>query len=317
VSNESIHQSTVAVVVPCYNAAPFLARALDSVFAQSYPDFRVYVVDDGSTDNVEAVLHHYVGRVSLTNQPHLGQGAARNHAIRLSESPYVAFLDADDEWLPDKLQKQVAVLERDPRLGMVYGDCTTSGTGPTSGSFFARNGTPAGGRIFERLLNHCDVYTPTVIVRRECLQDVGLFHEALDVGEDYNLWLRIAARWNVAVIPEALAIRHISPRSLSVTTTPDRALKTMITAFEHVRETNPALPEHDREALRKAIAARYYDYGSYLLREGERTASRQQLLHALRYGSTDWRVPVKLALGFLPHSAFATLRELRQHLGRV
>lgn len=302
------------MVIPCYNAAPFLARALDSVFAQSFRDFRVYVVDDGSIDDVEAALRPYAGRVSILRQAHLLQGAARNHAIRVSESPYVAFLDADDEWLPEKLDRQVDVLSRDPRLGMVYGDCTTSGSGPTSGSFFARNGTPAGGRIFERLLKNCDVYTPTVMVRRECLQDVGLFNESLAVGEDYNLWLRIAARWNVAVISEPLAIRHISPGSLSLTTTPDRALKAVIAAFEHVLENNPSLPTHERDALRKAIAMRYYYCGSYLLREGERAASRQHFLRALRYGSTDWRVFARIALGFLPHRIFSSLRELRLRL---
>lgn len=316
-SNEANHRSTVAVVIPCYNAAPYLGRALASVFAQSYRDFSVYVVDDGSPDDIEAVIRPHAERVFLLRQLHMGQGAARNHAIRLSSSPYVAFLDADDEWLPDKLERQVEVLERDLRIGLVYSDCTTSGSGPGAGSFFARNGTPTGGRVFERLLSNCDIYTPTVMVRRECLQDVGLFNEELAVGEDYNLWLRIAIRWNVAVIPEALAIRHPSPRSLSLTTTPKRALSTVITAFEHVMEASPSLSPRDRSSLRKAIAERHYEYGSYLLREGERTAARQELVHALRYGSMDWRVLAKLMLGFLPHSAFASLRELRQHLGRV
>ena len=88
----------------------------------------------------------------------------------------------------------------------------------------------------------------------------------------------------------------------------------LIAAFEHVLETSPSLPTSDREALRKTIAMRYYDYGSYLLREGERSASRQHLVGALRYGSTDWRVFAKFALGFLPHRIFSSLRELRLRL---
>lgn len=316
-SNESHRRATVAVVIPCYNAAAYLRRALDSVFAQTYRDFCVYVVDDGSSDDVEAALRPYAERVSCVRQPHLGQGAARNHAIRLSDSAYVAFLDADDEWLPNKLERQMEVLEGDARLGMAYSDCTTSGRGPLAGSFFARNGIPSGGRIFERLLYSCDVYTPTVMVRRACLEQVGPFNESLAVGEDYNLWLRIAARWNVAVIPEALAIRHVSPGSLSLTTTPDRALKTMIAGFEHVMESSPSLSNHDRKALRKVIAKRYYEYGSYLLREGKRPESQRQLLRAARYGSRDWRLLPKLVLGLLPHSTFAALRRLRLRLAPV
>lgn len=305
-------RSSVAVVIPCYNAAPYICRALDSVFAQSYRDFCAYVVDDGSTDDVEAVLRPYHGPLICLRQSHLGQGAARNHAIRLSDSSYVAFLDADDEWLPNKLERQVAVLERDARLGMVYSDCTTSGSGPLAGSFFARNGIPASGRIFERLLRICDIYTPTVMIRRACLQDVGQFNESLAVGEDYNLWLRIAARWDVAVIPEALAIRHVSPGGLSLTTTPDQALRSVISAFEHVMESNSSLSTRDRNALRRAIAKRYYGYGSYLLCEGERRASQRQLLHALRCGWLDWRIFAKLVLGLLPHRAFTSLNDLRQ-----
>lgn len=317
VSNECHRRSTVAVVIPSYNAAAYLRRALDSVFAQTYRDFCVYVVDDGSSDDVEAALRPYTGRVFCVRQAHLGQGAARNHAIRLSDSAYIAFLDADDEWLPNKLERLVEVLEGDARLGMGYSDCTTSGSGPLAGSFFARNGIPSGGRIFERLLYSCDIYTPTVMVRRACLEQVGPFNESLAVGEDYNLWLRIAVRWDVAVIPEALAIRHVSPGSLSLTTTPDQAFKAIIAAFEHVMKSSPSLGSSERKALRKAIAKRYYEYGSYLLREGERRESQRQLLRALREGSKDWRLLPKLGLGFLPHGAFAFLRGLRQRLVRA
>ena len=125
---------TVAVVIPCYNAAPYLARALDSVLAQTYRDFCVFVIDDGSSDDIETVLLPYIGRVAWSRHPHAGQAAARNRGILLSSSPYVAFLDADDEWLPNKLERQIEVLRDLPQAGMVYSDCVTSGDGPFAGS---------------------------------------------------------------------------------------------------------------------------------------------------------------------------------------
>ena len=316
VLNDTHPPCGVAVVIPCYNSALCLARAIESVFAQTYRDYRIYVIDDGSTDGTEEVLRSYDKRAVCVRQPHAGQGAARNHGIRLSNSAYVAFLDADDEWLPNKLERSIEILQQDPSVGLVYSDCLTSGTGPFAGSHFARIGTPASGRVFVQLLDNCNVFTPTVVVRRKCLEDVGAFSESLAVGEDLNLWLRIAARWEFAVALEVLAIRHRRPGSLSQTTSVDLALSSSLAAVEHVAETCPHLPAHERDALRKSIANRHYEYGSYLLRIGGRAPCRRQMFEAVRWGRCDWRVVTKTALSFLPHRTFAALREFRQNLGR-
>jgi len=300
VANATNPRCEVAVIIPSYNSASCLRRALDSALAQTYRGYGIYVIDDGSTDDTDAVLGAYAGRIVSSRQTHAGQAAARNHGVRLSDSPYVAFLDADDEWLPNKLERQIGVLRRNPRVGMIYSDCSTSGSGPSSGSHFARAGTPASGRVFEHFLRNCNVFTPTVVVRRECLDDVGVFNESLAVGEDFNLWLRIAARWEVAVIPEVLAIRHPTRGSLSQVTSADKALRNSIALFEHVMQACPNLSPRERDALRKTIANRHYLYGTYLLQRGRRASSRHQMLQAMRCGRFDWRVPAKVALSFLP-----------------
>jgi len=192
----------VAVVVPCYNVEFCLARALDSVLGQTYRDFCFYAVDDGSTDGTAQVLEKYANRGVCAHQIHAGQAAARNRGIRMSESPYVAFLDADDEWLPTKLELQVALLNQDPSIGLICSGCA-----PGEGSLMGRSGAgttnlPKSGKLFEQLIRDCFVFTPTVVVRRRCLEEVGLFNESLAVGEDFNLWLRIAARWKIALIPK-------------------------------------------------------------------------------------------------------------------
>ncbi len=302
----------VAVVIPCYNAAAFLARAIDSVLAQTHPDYLVYAIDDGSTDETGAILRSYGSRVCSVSQPHAGQASARNRGIRLSNSPYVAFLDADDEWLCEKLERQVDLLRRNSQVGMVYSDCSTGGTGPFAGSHFARVGTPAGGRVFAQFLNNCHVFTPTVVVRRECLHEVGLFNESLPVCEDLNLWLRIAARWETAVIPEVLAIRHTQRGGLSETTSVDQAVSSGIASFEHVMRSCPYLTALECDLLRKTIANRYYDYGSYLLQTGNHASSRHQMFQSMRYGRIDWRVLAKTGLSFLPPSAYESLRKIQK-----
>jgi glycosyltransferase involved in cell wall biosynthesis len=299
------------VVIPCYNAAPHIARALDSVLAQTYIHFQIYIVDDGSTDELEAALAPYKERFVYSRHPHVGQGAARNCGILISNSPYIAFLDADDEWLPEKLERQIEILRDSPRVGMVYSDCITSGAGPFAGSYFAYKGIPAGGDIFERIAKGCDIHTPTVMVRRECLNDVGLFNELLPVGEDYNLWLRIASRWDVAVISQALAIRHVTEGSLSMTTSREQALTAVIAAFEHVAQALPEISPHHRQALQWGLAKRCYAYGSHLLRSGSREAARVQFLRAIHEGRKDWRTLGKLGLTFVPHRMYERLDNLR------
>jgi len=304
----------VAVIIPCYNAASYLARALNSVFAQTYRDYCVYVIDDGSNDDTAAVLRSYAGRVVSLTQEHSGQAAARNHGIRLSDSPYIAFLDADDEWLPEKLERQVTIFREAPNKGMIYSDCFTSGDGRSAGSYFARIGTPYGGRVFEQFLRICGVFTPTVMVRRECLLDVGLFDETFPVGEDYNLWLRIAASWEVGVIPEVLAIRHVTPGSISRTTGREQVARNVITVFEKLLGACPKLAPHERHALRVAIGWRHYGYGSYLLAQGDNRRSRLQFLESWRYGVHNWRPIAGLGLGFLPHQTSVVLRNVYKSL---
>jgi hypothetical protein len=153
-----------------------------------------------------------------------------------------------------------------------------------------------------------------VIVRRECLLDVGLFDETFPVGEDYNLWLRIAARWEVDVIPEVLAIRHVTPGSLSRTTSREQVANNVVNVFEKLLDTCPKLTPRERRALEIAIGWRYYFYGSYLLAQGERTRSRPQFLKSWRYGVHDWRMIAKLGLSYLPHLASVVLQNIYRGL---
>jgi len=293
-------RSEVDVIIPCYNAESSLQRALDSVFRQTFQDFRVFAVDDGSTDGTRHVLEQNNERCTVVSQPNSGPAAARNRALRMSDSPFVAFLDADDEWKPQKLQQQIDALKRDESLALVCTGCDVCDGTRRSTARIPSHRFPSAGRLFTHLARECFVYTPTVVVRRRCLEIAGFFNESLAACEDFNLWLRIAARWNIAILPDALAVNHKRSGSISLTIPPEARLQQGIASLEHVRSSCPSLSAVESRALRHALADRYYFHGSYLLSTGSKKAACLSLISALRFRRLHWRAWAKLGLGLAP-----------------
>ncbi len=309
-------RSEVAVIVPCYNVERYVKRALDSAYAQTYKDLRVYAVDDSSTDRTRQVLESNADRCLFVSQPHAGPGAARNRAIQMSDSPFIAFLDADDEWLPTKLERQVALLKQDSSLGLVCSRCAVAEVNGETQAAFAAVDLPISGRLFQNLVRNCFVFTPTVVARRECLEEVGLFNESLAVCEDLNLWLRVAARWRIAFLPEVLAITHKRPGSLSASVPPEKRLRTGVAALEDVQSRCPELSRAEARALWDALAERNYFHGSFLLSTGVKRSSRHSLASALKLRPTHWRALVKLGLSFLPARSSNWIVEIKRSFGK-
>ena len=228
----------------------------------------------------------------------------------MSNSPFVAFLDADDEWLPPKLQRQIAVLEDQPDVGLVCSVCLLNESVNEGGRTLSGN-AHASGRLFRELTRNCFVFTPTVMVRRRCLEDVGLFRESLAVSEDFNLWLRIAARWRIACLQEPLAIVHKHGGSLSATVSDGVRLRNGIAAIQDVKANCGQLSPLEAHALREAIAERFYFYGSFLLETGAKGPCRRPLASSLKFKASHWRALCKLALSFLPLRMFRSLTGFR------
>jgi glycosyltransferase involved in cell wall biosynthesis len=297
----------VAVVIPSYNCASFLASALDSVLRQTYRDFRIFVIDDGSIDATGEVMRLYSDRSVCLRQPHAGAAAARNRGISISSSPYIAFLDADDLWLPTKLERQVHLLSTRPDVGLVCSDFSISGARENIGSYFERVRVPADGRMFEHLVRECFVSTSCVVVRRRAIEEVGLFEESLAVSEDFNLWLRIASRWNVAVAREVLVAVRSQSQGLSASPGTAMRLSSGLAALQHVMSACSGISRSEQRALRRAIADSYYVNGSHQLASGVRGLARGHLATALWHRPFHWRALTKLGSSFLPASAFKFL----------
>ena len=197
----------VSVTIPVYNGGRTIAAALQSVFEQTYPNFEVIVVDDGSTDDTAAQVAKWSGRVRYEHQPNAGPASARNEALRYARGRYVAFLDADDVWLPRKLERQVAYFARFPETGLLHTASLVS-RAPTHAALAALDAPQdddAGGpprRVFGDLFHgRFDINTLTVMVPREVLLACGGFDERRELHvEDWDLWLRVAARFPVGFL---------------------------------------------------------------------------------------------------------------------
>lgn len=215
-------QPLVSVVVPAHDHGRYLPQALESILGQQRVDLEVVVVDDGSTDGTSRVIDRYCAdaRVRGLAQPHQGASRARNHGIRQSHGRYIAFLDADDWWTePDKLALQVGFLEAHPEVGWIFADMNHPGEAGGRGIAFLHDaGFYAGESSKARLvpLTLADlcrdgflVPTGCVVVRRDCLEQAGLFDESLRMWEDLDLWIRLLRLSPVAFLPRVVMARRI------------------------------------------------------------------------------------------------------------
>lgn len=204
----------VSVVITAYNYGRFIARALESVFAQTYRDIEVIVVDDGSTDDTRECVGAFGSRVAYLYQPNAGMPAAQNTGIAASRGALIAFLDADDVWLPRKLERQLEAMQADPGIGVVY----------SWWAYVDEAGTPlpqtkqptARGDVFEELLRGCFVSFSMSLIRRVCFDHVGGLDPSIGRANDWDLWLRIAAAgYTFACVPEILMHNRLHPNHLS------------------------------------------------------------------------------------------------------
>ncbi len=215
--NRSKHL-TVSVVIPAYRAAATICRAIDSVLAQTCPADEILVIDDESPEDLAVVLGRYGKRVTLVRQPKGGAAAARNRGIELARGDLVAFLDADDQWLPEKLDQCLQVLRQHPQVGFVASryivQDAENGPVETAGPLSSWCGRPIRGEGPILLEFAKSTSTPTVVVRRGSLQQIR-FDTTLTTAEDRDLWLRLLAASDAYFLSTPLCIVHLRVKSLS------------------------------------------------------------------------------------------------------
>jgi glycosyltransferase involved in cell wall biosynthesis len=214
------HTPGVSVVIPAYCASADIPVALDSVFAQKFSDFEVILVNDGSPDtpDLEHALKPYASRLNyIALAGNRGAGAARNAGIVASRGAYVAFLDADDRWLPDFLRRQVSHLDSHPACDLVYCDAILGGESTLAGRCFMETAPSEGDvSLLSLIEQRCNILLSTVVARRNTIVKSGLFDETLRRGQDFELWLRLAfAGARIEYQRDVMAERRVRTTGLS------------------------------------------------------------------------------------------------------
>jgi len=258
--------ANVSVIIPTYNHATFLAGALESVFAQTSHPREVVVVDDGSTDGTPDVLQAYEGRIRVLTQSNRGVAAARNAGAALASGDLLAFLDADDAWLPVKLERQVACFGVEPGVGLVH--CGVEEIDGRGHQLRTRLDGMGGWVSTEMLLFRRGVILgggSAVVVRRVDFLDVGGFDEALSTSADWDLYYRIARRYPVGFVPEVLVRYRIHSGNMHRNL--DVMRRDMLAAYAKVfSEQDPELQRLRRSAygaLHAMLAGSFLRAGEY------------------------------------------------------
>jgi len=292
----------VTAAIPTYNRAHLLPGALESVFAQTFREVEVLVVDDGSTDETPTVLARYGERIRVVRQENQGRSAARSRAVLEARSPYLSFLDSDDEWLPEKLERQVPVLEADPSVGMVHGhvDVIDEEGQPLEReterhrvlfSAAHRNEVTYAGYAFD-----CRCFSSATTARVDALQGVGLYDPSL-LLDDYDVYLRLALEYKIRFLegPPVALYRHHPGQMTSYELT----MGQIQTARKHLALLEGRVDVPDRELAQRnflLMLARSYAV------LGEQRESRRYLLQALRLDprvlGQPW-VPKRLVASFV------------------
>ncbi|MDY6836573.1 MAG: glycosyltransferase [Thermodesulfobacteriota bacterium] len=248
----------VSVIIPTYNRSRFLGEALDSALNQTYKEMEIIVVDDGSTDDTAQLVQRYKGRIQYIYQKRSERSNARNRGVRESCGEYIAFLDSDDLWLPEKIERQVKILNENEQIGVVYAGV----------QFIDENGRAYEGKIcwealqrkrqslYEDLMT-CNVISgsaSSVLLRRECIDRVGPFDEAMNTCEDLDLWRRLAGLYRFQKIDLPLVKLRVH-----IENTQDR-LSAMAKGYETIlwkiwrQGTPPESASYKNEAIIKLLA---------------------------------------------------------------
>jgi len=296
----------VSVIIPTYNRAHLLGRSIQSVLEQTYRNIEVIVVDDASTDDTQEILGSIKdNRVRyIRHNRNRGQAAARNTGIRASIGKYIAFQDSDDQWLPEKLMKQITFFEKtSAALGVVY-----------TGFWRVRNGEKTyipskkikekEGNINKQILRGNFIGTPVTVIKKEYLKKTGLFDETLPCLEDWEFFIRLSEHCEFKYVPEALVISHATPNSVSSK------------QVAHMEAKKYILEKHYEEISKDKyiLALHNYSIGSSLCEIGQITEGRKWLFRAWKLDPLCIRFTVALILSFLGKTMYAKGQMIKRRI---
>lgn len=322
----------VSVIIPAYNATKYIGAAIDSVLAQTYENYEIIVVDDGSTDGTKEKLHAYRDRIVYHYQKNRGEAGARNSGIRLAKGPLLAFLDADDLWMPQKLEIQVEALQRYPDAALAFTDGNKIDEQgnvvrplmPTDPKAFwgwiTRYGDPGAGPVagwwYRELILRNFVHVSSVLLRTRCLDGLNGFDVSAPHGVDYSLWMQLAKRHQFVFVGAPLTIYRQVPTGLSggFATGMDKWDGAHAIVIE--RELEGVPPELE-DLVRSRLAFLYWKLGWRRFHWGRYAESRAMFRKCLANDRRRVQAWLFLAASYLPAWAIGCIRAVKRRVQRA
>lgn len=289
----------VTVVLPVYNGARYIKEALDSVFAQTFRDFEVICIDNGSTDETRSILEGYGERVRVLRRENRGPCGGRNEGVRKATAQYIAFLDHDDYWYPRKLEQQVAVLSAEPDVVLVL--CNSdrmdaAGRLLQVGATLAERAT-MGDSPLGRLMEADQLLSSAILVRRDAFERAGMYDEGLRGFEDFDLCARLKREGRFVFLEESGMCYRVHSASLS-----HAGKETVVQSRERFLLRMKALyvgDELKQELISVMLAECYSDWGMHEVKTGRKSEGRRMLLRSLRLNPQKLRTYSRLFRSYL------------------
>ena len=310
----------VSVVMPAYDVAEYISEALESILAQTFHDYEIIVVNDGSTDTIELerVLEPYREHIVYLKQDNRGAAAARNTGLYVARGEFVAFLDADDSWLPEFLESQLAFIKSHGQCDMVYADALLFGETSLAGKTFMETTPSKGDVTFESLItSNCNVITSGVVARKQTILDAGLFDEDLLRAHDFDLWLRMVRNGARAGYQRKVLLNY-RVRLDSLSGNAIQRVERELEAYDKI-ERHLELTPYERELIDSVVqrlkADLRVEHGKDKLARGEFDAAADDFRDAYRL-RRHWKLPlVLMGLKLAPNFLLRVYLSRRMHWG--
>lgn len=300
----------VSVIIPTFNSAQYLLQAINSALSQSYAKVEIVVVNDGSTDNTKEVITPYQDKILYFYKENGGPGSARNYGIERSNGEYIAFLDADDYWLPEKLKFQISYFKKHRNYALIHSNTLIL---EEDKELYPRyiHKQPLTGNIYKQLFLHNCINNLTVILKRECFDKVGGFDEdkTLIGLEDYDLWLRIAMQYEIGYVDEIVSVYRIHQKNI---TSESKAIKSQIfllDKFKNADSENKKLPARIFIEKKKLV---YFRWACHLIEKHNYNQAYEKFLIAasgkgLKIVSIIGALSCRLKTNFLTKSRVSSI----------
>lgn len=297
----------ISVIIPTYNRAHLIGRSIKSVLNQTYQDFELIIVDDGSTDNTEEIVKNINDEriIYILHKENKGPSAARNTGIKASKGEFIAFQDSDDEWFPEKLTTHMDVFDNSPpEVGVVYSGFFRIESNKKI--YIPKDGvTKKEGRIHSELLKHNFIGTPAVLIKKQCFEKTKLFDESLPALEDWELWIELSHYYDFKYINKPLLNSYYTPNGVNMQQNRYKALEIILT--NHLEDFN---------ANKKILSNYYLSIGNHLCSNGAFKNGRNYLIKSVKANYLNARALSLILISVLGQDAFSKIMHVYHTIRR-